>query len=167
MSAPPPSSSQSHDSGGLPVTGNAAPPSAPLAFPAAQPEQVGPADAQQAQTTIPTGDVQQSTPIRTQGITPPGLAPPSPPRNGPQSKQQLFTPYTPTSNIVRPIPGAINRSPEDLTRDIGWLALSEAITQAAVSLYPDDPQAVAAVVANALQPYLQSFGKGPAITPST
>ena len=170
MSGPPPTSSQSHDSGGPPVTGDAGPPSAPPAFPSAQPEQVEPPDAHQAQSTIPTGDVQQGTPIRTQGMTSPGRQPQSPnmPRQvGQPPVPQLFTPYTPTNNLVRPIPGTINRAPEEITREIGWLALSEAITQASVSLYPDDPQAVAVTVADTPQPYLQSFGRGPAINPST
>ena len=165
MAELPPTSSQSQGSGGPPATGDAVPPTVPPVFPEASSQQVVQPEAQQAQTVHPSGSVQPNTPLHTQGSSPPGLQPIVP--NAQTSGPLLYTPKTPTSNLIRPIPGTINRSPEDVTRDIGWIALTEAITQAAVGLYPNDPQAVAATVANALQPYMQSFGRGPPINPST
>ena len=69
-----------------------------------------------------------------------------------QDRPQAYAP-----NLLRPPPGGLTRSPEELTRQIGWTALSEAVSKSAVALYPDDPQAVAITVANSLQPYMMAF----------
>ena len=61
------------------------------------------------------------------------------------------------NGLLRPPPGGINRSPEELTRQVGWTALVEAVTQSATALCPDDPHVVALTVANTLQPYMVSF----------
>ena len=71
------------------------------------------------------------------------------PQQGPQQEQ--------TSGLLRPPPGGLTQSPEQLTRQVGWAALTEAVTKSARALYPDDPQAVALTVANSLQPYMMEF----------
>ena len=123
MSMPPPTSAQSQGSGGPTEPGDAGPPAASPVFPSGQPEQQVQPEAQQAQTVIPNGDAQPSPPRVTQGMSPLGLQPQPtyiPQQAGPPPVPQLFTPYTPVSNLVRPIPGSVNKSPEDVTREIGW-----------------------------------------------
>ena len=61
------------------------------------------------------------------------------------------------NGLIQPPPGGLTQSPEELTRQVGWAALVEAVTQSATTLYPDDPAAVALTVANSLQPYIVSF----------
>ena len=58
------------------------------------------------------------------------------------------------------MPGTLHRSPEDLTPEVGWTALTEAVTASAQKLYPTDPKAVALTVANTLQPYMTAFSPG-------
>ena len=53
--------------------------------------------------------------------------------------------------------GGLRQSPEELTRQIGLNALSEAVSASAQRLYPDDPKAAAMMVVNTLQPYLGAF----------
>ena len=41
-----------------------------------------------------------------------------------------------STNLIRPPPGGLQQSPEELTRNIGFRALAEAVTGSAVKLYP-------------------------------
>ena len=85
------------------------------------------------------------------------LPPPGPatfPQRPAQQQEQLQTQST---FLIRPLPGGLTKSPEELTRQVGWTALVEAVTKSATTLYPDDPQAVAMTVANSLQPYIVAF----------
>ena len=72
-----------------------------------------------------------------------------------QTAQQAQPPLYP--GLVTPLPGTLFRSPEELTREVGWTALTEAVTASAQKLYPTDPKAVALTVANTLQPYMTAF----------
>ena len=84
---------------------------------------------------------------------PPWEQPSFPRRRLPQQgQQQALTPA-----LIRPPPGGLTQSPEELTRQVGWQALAAAVTHSATSLYPDDPQAVALTVASSLQPYMTAF----------
>ena len=71
--------------------------------------------------------------------------------------EQQGQPQGPFSLLTPPPPGGLTKSPEELTRQIGWTALTEAVTNSAVTLYPNDPQAVALTIANTLQPYMTAF----------
>ena len=75
----------------------------------------------------------------------------------PQSLQHGRPQAQSPSGLTAPPPGGLTQSPEELTRQIGWTALSEAVTKSAVALYPNDPQAVAIIVATTLQPYMAAF----------
>ena len=84
----------------------------------------------------------------------PPLAPPSfPQRQQAQPGQQ----QAPQRLLVPPPPGGLSKSPEELARQIGWIALTEAVVSSAQALFPDDPKVVALTVANTLQPYLITF----------
>ena len=101
-------------------------------------------------------------------LTPP-VFPQRPPQQVPEQEQQrphvtfatpVSTPqaqWPQPSGLVNPVPGTLHRSPEDLTREVGWTALTEAVTASAQKLYPTDPKAVALTVANTLQPYMTAF----------
>ena len=84
-------------------------------------------------------------------LEPPDFPPPPQPRKGPEQATQPFPLLTP------PPPGGLTRSPEELTRQIGWKALAGAVTTSASQLYPQDPKAAALTVAATLQPYLKVF----------
>ena len=86
----------------------------------------------------------------------PPLAPPSFPQRRKAQQRRLGAPRT-TLPLVTPPPGGLQKSPEELTRLIGWMALTEAVASSAQALYPDDPMAVALNVANTLQPYMIPF----------
>ena len=88
-----------------------------------------------------------------------GSAPPLgplkfPPRPVQQQGQQSVQSST---TLLRPPPGGLTQSPEELTRHVGWTAMIEAVTKSATTLYPHDPQAVALIVATSLQPYMTAF----------
>ena len=90
----------------------------------------------------------------------PRLAPPSfPQRQQVQPGQQ----QAPQRLLVPPPPGGLSKSPEELTRQIGWIALTEVVASSAQALFPDDPKAVALTVAYTLQPYLIPFAPWDAI----
>ena len=93
--------------------------------------------------------------------SPPAGPPPPPPVPPPtfpaRPPRQQGAPQDRTGVLTRPPPGGINKSPEELTRQIGWSALTEAVATSAQALYPDDPKAVAITVANSLQPYMTAF----------
>ena len=100
-----------------------------------------------------------------QHVSPPLEAPQFPAQvRAQQGAPQALT--QPIPNLVRPPPGGLTRSPEELTRQIGWKAMAEAVTTSATQLYPQDPKAAALTVANTLQPYLHFLG-GPSSTPGT
>ena len=86
-------------------------------------------------------------------LEPPLFPPPQPPQPGP-------TPAPNPSPLRIPPPGGLTKSPEELTRQIGWRALAEAVSTSAQQLYPQDPKAAALTVANTLQPYIQIFSPG-------
>ena len=109
-----------------------------------------------AQDQGPGGEQQPGAPP----LEPPDFPPPPPPRKGPEPAPQPFPLLTP------PPPGGLNRSPEELTRQIGWKALAEAVTTSVSQLYPHDPKAAALAVAATLQPYLKMFDH-PSSTPGT
>ena len=87
----------------------------------------------------------------------PPFDPPSFPSLPQQQIQLQGQPEVPTHGLIIPPPGGLTKSPEELTRQISWTALTEAVTKSAVALYPDDPQAVTLTVANSLQPYMTAF----------
>ena len=91
---------------------------------------------------------------------PPPATPPVFPSRPQQQQPQQEATSRPQPGLVTPTPGTLNRSAEQLTREIGFQALATAIQSSAVALYPDDPKAVALTVANCLQPYLGAFMPG-------
>ena len=104
------------------------------------------------------GEARAEPNTRPQGQGPGEEAPPFEPPNFPSLHPQQQGPTeVPKSVLITPPPGGLTKSPEELTRQIGWTALTEAVTKSAVALYPDDPQAVARTVANSLQPYMTAF----------
>ena len=74
-----------------------------------------------------------------------------------QPLQQQAQPQVQMHTLFQPPPGGLTKSPEELTRQVGWAALTEAVRASATTLFPDDPQAVAITVANSLQPYMMAF----------
>ena len=106
------------------------PPLTPPVFPQRPSQQVPEQDAQRAHVTF-------ATPVST------------------QTDQQAQQPQN--IGLVTPIRGTLHRSPEELSREVGWTALTEAVTASAQALYPNDPKAVALTVANTLQPYMTAF----------
>ena len=100
-----------------------------------------------------TGDSEPNTLPQGQDLgEDPPMTPPVFPAPTPTPLQQQGPPQGLFSQLTAPPPGGLTRSPEELTRQIGWTALTEAVTKSAVALYPNDPQAVALTVANTLQP---------------
>ena len=87
--------------------------------------------------------------------TPPLEVPLFPPRQPPEPGLPK-APVIPTP-LLTPPPGGLTKSPEELTRQIGWRALAEAVSTSAQQLYPQEPKAAALTVANTLQPYMQIF----------
>ena len=94
---------------------------------------------------------------------PPLVSPTFPQRPAQQQEPQQAQQKSP---LLRPPPGGLTRSPEELTRQVGWAALTEAVAKSAAALYPNDPQAVAITVANSLQPYMSVFA-GPSGFPTS
>ena len=103
----------------------------------------------------------RAEPTNSQGHDPGGETTEPPPLAAPvfpeRPSQQQERPQVQNNELLRPPPGGLTRSPEELTRQVGWSALTEAVTKSATALYPNDPQAVAITVANSLQPYMLAF----------
>ena len=125
------------------------------------PDSPNPDHAQASGDVPPLSGGQQESPGEPP-LTPPVF--PQRPQQQPQPKAQQATFAFPTTSteqqtpgLVRPPPGTLHRSPEDLTREVGWAALTQAVTASAQALYPNDPKAVALTVANTLQPYMVAF----------
>ena len=101
-------------------------------------------------TDVPGGDTQ---------APPPTVAPVFPSRpllqQGPVLEPSFSAP------LQVPPPQGLSKSPEELARDIGFEALTQAVQASAVNMYPDNPKAVATTVANALKPWLPAFGHAP------
>ena len=102
---------------------------------------------------------------QTQGPPDPLVSPVFPQR---RLEQQEPSQAPETASLLRPPPGGLTKSPEELTRQVGWAALTHAVAESAKALYPNDPQAVALTVANSLQPYISAFAsRGSGLTSGT